>query len=69
MQLGPNEVLLNLEVEFRSDLSAGELVAAIHRIEKTIRAVHPEVTRLFLEAGALRSSGLDRLDSPERTEL
>jgi cation diffusion facilitator family transporter len=53
MQLGPDQVLLNLEVVFRPELSAGEVAEAIDRIERAIRAVHPEVRRLFIEAEAI----------------
>lgn len=56
MQLGPNEVLLNLELEFRSDLSMQQLCAAIDRIESKIRDAHPQLTRLFLEAVSLKHS-------------
>jgi cation diffusion facilitator family transporter len=50
MHFGPDEVLLNLEVHFRHDLSAAELTAAVDRLEKTIRDQHPEVHRIFIEA-------------------
>ena len=50
MQLGPEEVLLNLAVEFREGLSADELVAAIRPGRGRIRAKHPEVRRIFIEA-------------------
>jgi len=53
MHLGPDEVLLNLEVQFREGLSAFDLETAIDRIESAIRAKHPEVRRIFLEVGAL----------------
>jgi divalent metal cation (Fe/Co/Zn/Cd) transporter len=53
MHFGPNEVLLNLEVEFRSDIPATEITAAVERLEKTIRDQHPEVCRIFIEAHSL----------------
>lgn len=56
MQLGPREVLLNLELEFSPQLSMRELRTAIERIESEIRAAHPEVTRIFLEARALQAA-------------
>ncbi len=49
MHLGPDEVLLNLDVRFRPGLSADEVVAAVGRIEEAIRAKHPEIRRIFLE--------------------
>ena len=47
--LGPNEVLLNLEVEFVEGLPAEEIHAAIHRMERRIRGHHPEVKRIYIE--------------------
>ena len=49
MHLGPDEVLLNLDVRFREGLSADDVVTAVGRIEVAIRARHPEVRRIFLE--------------------
>jgi cation diffusion facilitator family transporter len=49
MHLGPQDILLNVEVEFRDGLSAADESAAVARIEDAIRARHPEVTRIFIE--------------------
>lgn len=50
MHLSPREVLLNLEVEFAQGVGADDQVAAVTRLEDNIRAKHPEVTRIFIEA-------------------
>jgi cation diffusion facilitator family transporter len=50
MHLGPDEILLNLEVEFRTQSSAEEHMRAVMRIEAAIRAAHPAVKRIFIEA-------------------
>jgi cation diffusion facilitator family transporter len=55
MHFGPEEVLLNLEVEFHSDIPATEITAAVERLEKTIRDQHPEICRIFIEAHSLAS--------------
>ncbi len=55
MHLGPDELLLNLDVEFRGDLVFSEIANAIERLEATIRVQHPEVKRIFIEARALTS--------------
>jgi hypothetical protein len=52
MQLGPDDVLLNMEVHFRHDLSGDEIVAAIARLERRIRERCPLVHRVFLKAAA-----------------
>jgi cation diffusion facilitator family transporter len=49
MHLGPEEVLLNIEVQFTPGLPAEEIHAAIHRIERRIREPFPEVSRIFIE--------------------
>lgn len=60
MQLGPDEILLNLDVDFRQELTMGELRDAVDRLEANIRRAHPRVTRIFLEARSL-GSGKRRL--------
>jgi len=49
MHLGPEEVLLNIEVQFTPGLPAEEIHAAVHRIESGINAPFPAVTRVFIE--------------------
>lgn len=53
MHFGPYEVLLTLEIEFRPHLTAAEAAAAIDRLDRAIRALHPEVKHLFIEVQAL----------------
>jgi cation diffusion facilitator family transporter len=52
MHLGPDDVLLNIEVHFKPELNVPEIHAAIHRIEDAINLPFPEVTRVFIEVGA-----------------
>jgi cation diffusion facilitator family transporter len=47
--LGPQEVLLNIEIQFKPELTAGQIHAAVHRIEDRITEPFPEVTRVFIE--------------------
>jgi cation diffusion facilitator family transporter len=53
MHLGPEEVLLNMEVTFTEGLSAEEIHEAVHRIERRISEPYPEVSRIFIEVEAL----------------
>jgi cation diffusion facilitator family transporter len=53
MHLGPDEVLLNIEVQFTPGLPAEEIHAAVHRIEERIAEPYPEVSRIFIEVEAL----------------
>ncbi len=52
MHFGPDEVLLNLDIQFRKELSSAELAAAVDRLEKAIRLKHPAIKRIFIEAEA-----------------
>jgi divalent metal cation (Fe/Co/Zn/Cd) transporter len=54
MYLGPEDVLVNLEVQFQPAVSLGEVESAIRNIEEQIRSRFPEVKRIFIEAGAFR---------------
>ncbi len=49
MHLGPDEVLLNIEVQFTPGLPAEEIHRAVHRIERHIREPFPQVSRIFIE--------------------
>jgi cation diffusion facilitator family transporter len=53
MHFGPNDVLLALDVEFKPELSSKQIGEAINRVEATIRARHPEIRHIFIEAKAL----------------
>lgn len=55
MHLGPDYILLNLSVDFRDDLPAGELEAVIARLDGRIKDAFPEVKRVFIEAEARRA--------------
>ena len=50
MHLGPSELLLNLDVQFRRDLVFPEVARAIERLEARIRERHPGVSQIFIEA-------------------
>jgi divalent metal cation (Fe/Co/Zn/Cd) transporter len=60
MHLGPQEILLNLEVEFRPEMTMPQIAAAIDRLETQIRNKHTDVIRIFIEAKSLRSAATNR---------
>ncbi len=68
MHLGPDDVLLNIEVQFTQGLPAEDIHAAIDRIEARMSEPHPQVTRIFIEVESLRGGwrrpGRDRLAPP-----
>jgi divalent metal cation (Fe/Co/Zn/Cd) transporter len=53
MQLGPDQVLLNLGIRFRRGLSLPDIEAAIDRLERSIQTRYPEVRHIFIEADSL----------------
>src|SRR2546421_1676270 len=53
LHFGPSEVLLTLDARFKKHLKAEEIAAAVTRLEKNIRAQHPEIKHIFIEAKSL----------------
>lgn len=53
LHFGPEDIMLALNIEFRDELSANEIEAAVRRIEKAIRGTHTEVKRIFIEAASV----------------
>jgi cation diffusion facilitator family transporter len=54
MHLGPNDILVNIDVEFVDHLSTDELEAAIDRIESRVKEGVPTATRIYIEAKAVK---------------
>ena len=50
MHLGPDDVLLALDAEFRDGVPAEEVSLAVNRIERAIRARFPEIGRIYIES-------------------
>ena len=53
MYLGPADVVLALDVEFAAHLTAEQVERAIDHLQEAIRAAHPEMKRIFVEAKSL----------------
>lgn len=53
LHLGPDDILLALNIEFQDGLSSDRIEAAIRRIEAAIRDSHAEVRRIFIEARSI----------------
>lgn len=53
LHLGPADILLALNIEFKDSLSADEIESAVRRIEKAIKADHSDVKRIFIEAASV----------------
>ena len=53
MYLGPNDLLVNLDVAFRDGLGHAEVWEAIERVEALLKADQPEISRVYIEAQSL----------------
>ncbi|MBG8555140.1 cation diffusion facilitator family transporter [Hymenobacter guriensis] len=53
MYLGPQDVMMALDVEFRDELTAVEVEQAIDHLQDAIKARYPYVQRIFVEAKAV----------------
>lgn len=56
LHFGPEEILLNLEIRFNSELSMEKLAIAIERIERQIRDRHSDIQNIFIEAKSIAAS-------------
>ena len=50
MFLGPDDVLLALDAEFRDGVPAEDMARAVDRVEHAIRVRFPEIGRIYIEA-------------------
>jgi divalent metal cation (Fe/Co/Zn/Cd) transporter len=50
MHLAPQQVLVNLSLDFENNLSSDEVEMVVTQLETRMREAFPEVTRVFIEA-------------------
>jgi len=55
LHMGPDFILVNLSVDFADALPAGEVEAAVARMDTRIKQALPDVRRVFIEAEAAQS--------------
>ena len=53
MYLGPNDLLVNLDVAFCAGLPAERIHDAVGRIEDALKGAYPEIGRIYIEVDAL----------------
>jgi len=53
LYFGPNVILLAMDVEFSSELIAGDVIRTVDQIENSIRRGYPKIQRIYIEAEAL----------------
>lgn len=54
LYFGPNEVLVNLDVNFADELTSDSIEETIDRLEAKIKAAIPAVNKIYIEAETLR---------------
>ncbi len=66
MHVGPEDILVNLSVDFRDGVPSEAVEATISRMERQIKATHPRVTRVFIEVQSWPGHRADRdRDKPD----
>jgi len=68
MHLGPNDVLVNVSIDFIDGISATDVEAAISEFERRIKDDHPEVQRIFIEAQSWQGHAADVEAATERDD-
>lgn len=63
MHLGPQEVMVNVDIQFQ-DLSSEQLAQAIDELEVIVQSAHPQVRRLYIEAQSVADNLLARVREP-----
>ncbi len=56
MHLGPEEILVNLDINFANGLSTDQVEQAIDKVEHAIRKELPAVKKIFVEAESLKGA-------------
>ncbi len=59
MQLGPDDILLAMDIRFRDGLSTDNVEQALDRVENDIRGKYPDIKHIFLEVDSLRGHQAD----------
>jgi cation diffusion facilitator family transporter len=54
MHLGPEDILVNIDVNFVDGLSTDQVEEAIDKVERSIQAVVPAVKKIFVEAESIK---------------
>lgn len=60
MHLSPQDILVNVSIDFMDGLPGEEVEAAVSALEQDIKAKYPGVRRIFIEAQSLSAHLIDK---------
>ncbi|MBV1822750.1 cation diffusion facilitator family transporter [Komagataeibacter oboediens] len=63
LHFGPRDVLVVISLDFRNDMTAGQVEVVVSALERQIKQAYPEVTRVFIEAQDSRTQPPGTADS------
>ncbi len=66
MYIGPDDVLVTMDLDFDDGTEAADAAAAIAEVERQVRERYPMIKRLFIEAGAAPTK--ERWSRPDSTQ-
>lgn len=66
MYIGPDDVLVTMDLDFDEGTEAADAAAAIAAVERQVRERYPMIKRLFIEAGAAPAQ--ERWSRPDTTQ-
>jgi cation diffusion facilitator family transporter len=67
MFLGPDEVMLTVELQFNRKLSFAEVRKSIARVKQMVRERHPEIKRIYFAAEAIEGEHGEREEEVEHS--
>ena len=56
MHMGPEYILVNISVDFRSEASSDDVESVVQALDSELKAALPRVKRVFVEAEARRKA-------------
>jgi cation diffusion facilitator family transporter len=66
MYIGPDDVLVTMDIDFEDGTEAADAAAAIAAVERQVRDRYPMIKRLFIEAGT--APARERWSRPDATQ-
>jgi len=67
MYIGPDDVLVTMDLDFADGTAAADAAAAVATVERQVRERYPMIKRLFIEAGSAPAQ--QRWTRPDTTQV